>query len=153
MVRGGPLELDAEEVERLIEVRMTRQQLLSRAGRPQLWAILDEAAIRRLIGGPDVMRAQLRHLVEVSRQGKTTVQVVPYQVGAHPGTTGPFIILGFAEPGEPDVVYMETIGGNLSVDKPEDVQHYATAFDHLRAVALSPADTRTMLLAAAEAPG
>lgn len=153
LVQGGPLELEAEEVERRIEVRMTRQQLLTRPDRPQLWTILDEAAIRRVIGGPDIMRAQLRQLIEMGEQGKTTIQVVPYTVGAHPGTTGPFIILSFAEPGEPDVVYMETIGGNLSVDKPEDVQHYTTAFDHLRAVALSPADTRTMLLAAAEAPG
>ena len=151
LAHGGPLELDHEEIERRIEVRMTRQQVLAKPGRPQIWAILDESAIRRVVGGPTVMRAQLQMLVAVSEQGKTTVQVAPYSVGAHPGTAGSFTILGFAEPGEIDVVYMETIGGNISVDKFEEVQHYATAFDHLRAVALSPDDTRVMLLAASEA--
>ena len=151
LVRGGPLELDSDEIERLVEVRMTRQQVLANPDRPQLWAILDEAAIRRVVGGPAVMRAQLQHLVTLSEQGKTTIQVVPYSVGAHPGTVGSFMILGFAEPSEIDVVYMETIGGNISVDKPEEVQHYATAFDHLRAVALSPDGTRAMLHAASEA--
>ena len=148
---GGPLELDPDEIERRVEVRMTRQQVLARQSRPQLWAILDEAAIRRVIGGPAVMRAQLQHLLAASEQGKTTIQVVPYSAGAHPGTAGSFIILGFAEPAEIDVVYMETIGGNMSVDKAEEVQHYATAFDHLRAVALSPGDSRAMLHAASQA--
>jgi transcriptional regulator with XRE-family HTH domain len=151
LVRGGPLELDSAEVEGLVEVRVTRQQVLARPDRPQLWAILDESAIRRIVGGPTVMRAQLQCLVAMSEQGKTTIQVVPYSVGAHPGTVGSFMILGFAEPGEIDVAYMETVGGSVSVDKAEEVQHYATAFDHLRAVALSPDDSRVMLLAASEA--
>jgi transcriptional regulator with XRE-family HTH domain len=152
LVRGGPLELDHEEVERRVEVRMTRQRVLTKPDRAQLWAILDEAAIRRVVGGPAVMRAQLQHLLTESEQGKTTIQVVPYSVGAHPGTAGSFTIQGFADPREIDVVYMETIGGSISVDKAEEVRHYATAFDHLRAVALSPEDTRAMLLAASEAP-
>lgn len=150
LVRGGPLELDPGEIDRRVEVRMTRQQVLGKRDRSQLWTIVDEAAIRRPVGGPAVMHAQLQHLIEASQQGKTTVQVVPYSAGAHPGTIGSFIILGFPEPAEIDVVYMETIGGNLFVDKAEEVQHYATAFDHLRAVALSPDDTRAMLLAVAD---
>jgi transcriptional regulator with XRE-family HTH domain len=151
MVRGGPLELDPEDIERRIEVRMTRQRILTMKNRPQLWAILDEAAIQRVVGGPEVMRGQLQHLIAASEQGKTTIQVVPYGVGAHPGTASSFIVLGFPKSTNVDVVYMETIGGNLWVDKAEDVQHYTTAFDHLRAVALSPDDTRDMLLAASEA--
>jgi transcriptional regulator with XRE-family HTH domain len=150
LVLGGPLELDPDEVERLVEVRMTRQQVLTKQDRPQLWAILDECAIRRIVGGPTIMRAQLQYLVTLAEQGKTTIQVVPYSVGAHPGTVGAFMILAFAGPGEIDVVYMETAGGSMSVDKAEEVQHYATAFDHLRAVAFSPDDTRAMLLAASE---
>jgi hypothetical protein len=150
LVRGGPLELDPDEVERLVEVRVTRQQVFSKPDRPQLWVILDEGAIRRIVGGPTVMRAQFQHLMAMTEQGKTTIQVVPYSVGAHPGTAGSFTILGFAEPGEIDVVYIETVGGSVSVDKAEEVRHYATAFDHLRAVALSPGDTRVMLLAVSE---
>lgn len=150
LVAGGPLELDHDEVERRVEVRMTRQQVLAKQNRPQFWAIVDEGAIRRIVGGPTVMRAQLQHLMSMSEQGKTTIQVVPYSVGAHPGTAGSFIILGFAEPGEIDVVYIETVGGSMSVDKAEEVQHYATAFDHLRAVARSPDETRAMLLAVSQ---
>jgi transcriptional regulator with XRE-family HTH domain len=149
LMRGDSPELGQEEVERRVEVRMTRQQVLTRDDRPQLWAILDEAAIRRLVGGPSVMRAQLEHLASASEQARTTIQVVSYGAGSHPGQAGPFVILGFPEPTEPDVVYMETVGGNLYVDKPDEVRLYTTAFDHLRALALSPGDTRAMLHAAA----
>jgi transcriptional regulator with XRE-family HTH domain len=151
LIGGGPLRLDADEIERRVAVRMTRQQVLARHDPPQLWAIIDEAVIRRVTGGPAVMRTQLQHLITMSGQGTITLQIVPYSVGAHPGTEGSFSILGFAEPAEIDVVYIETIGGSMSVDKTDDVRHYATAFDHLRAVALSPDDTRAMLIAGSDA--
>jgi Domain of unknown function (DUF5753) len=88
---------------------------------------------------------------QVGEQGKTTIQIVPSGAGAHSGQLGPFVILGFPDPGEPEVVTIETVGGNLYVDKPEEVRLYTTAFDHLRAVALSPGESRAMLRAAAEA--
>jgi transcriptional regulator with XRE-family HTH domain len=141
----GLMTYDAAEIERRVEVRMTRQELLAKPDRPQLWAILDEAAVRRVVGGQAIMRGQLLHLANSSEHGQTTIQVVPYGAGPHPGLAGPFIVLGFAEPAEPEVVYMETVGGNLYVDKPEEVSLYTTAFDQLRAVALSPAQTRDML--------
>ena len=145
----GLMAYDAAEIERRVEVRMTRQKLLTREDRPQLWAIMDEAAIRRVVGGRAIMRAQLLHLAHATELGGTTIQVVPYGAGPHPGQAGPFIILGFAEPTEPEVVYMETIGGNLYVDKPEEVRLCTTAFDQLRAVALSPSQSRAMLQAIA----
>jgi transcriptional regulator with XRE-family HTH domain len=146
---GGLLTLDAAEIERRVEVRMTRQErLLAREDRPQLWAILDEGAVRRVVGGHAIMRAQLLHLANTA-DPFTTIQVLPYGAGPHPGQAGPFIILGFAGLIEPEVVYMETVGGNLYVDKPEEVRLYTTAFDQLRAVALSPAQSRAMLLALA----
>jgi len=151
LIRGGPQELTSDEVEGRVEVRMTRQRVLARDDRPQLWVIMDEAVIRRVVGGPAGMRAQLEHLISAGEQGKTTIQVVPYGAGPHPGMEGPFMILGFDELLEPDVVYLETVGGNLYVDKPEESRLYANAFDHLRAVALSPGDTRAMLRAAADA--
>jgi transcriptional regulator with XRE-family HTH domain len=151
VIRGGPMELHADEVERRVEVRMTRQQALSQEDRPQFWAILDEAAIRRTVGGPAVMRRQLESLAQAAEQVKTTIQIVPFGAGAHSGQLGPFVILDFPGPSEPEVVTMETVGGNLYVDKPEEVRLYTTAFDHLRAVALSPGDTRAMLRAAADA--
>jgi transcriptional regulator with XRE-family HTH domain len=149
VIRSGPQELGPEGVERRIEVRTIRQEVLARDARPQLWVIMDEAAIRRVVGGKAAMRAQLEHLIVASEEGRTTIQVIPYGAGAHPGQAGTFIVLGFAELSEPDVVYMETVGGNLYVDKPKEVRLYTTAFDHLRALALSPDETRAMLHAAA----
>ena len=148
LMHGDSPELGRDDVERRVEVRMTRQETLARDDRPQLWAILDESVIRRVVGGPAVMRAQLERLIADSDQSQTTIQVVPYGAGAHPGQAGPFIILGFEQASEPDVVYLETVGGNLYVDKPEDARLFATAFDHLRAAALSPKSTRAMLHAA-----
>jgi transcriptional regulator with XRE-family HTH domain len=150
LIGGGPHELSPDEVQRRVEVRMARQRVLEREDRPQLWVILDESVIRRVVGGPAVMRAQIEALLVAASQGRTTIQVVPYHGGPHPGLAGPFVILGFEEPGEPDVVYLETVGGNLYVDKPEETRLFATAFDHLRAAALSPTDTRAMLRAAAD---
>jgi transcriptional regulator with XRE-family HTH domain len=150
LIRGGPMEYDSDEVERRVEVRTTRQRVLAGDDRPQLWAILDESVIRRVIGGAAVMGAQLDHLITAGDQGRTIIQVVPYTAGPHPGLAGSFVVLGFAEPSEPDVVYLETVGGNLYVDKPEEARLYANAFDHLRAAAISPGDTRAMLRAAAD---
>lgn len=150
LIGGGPHELGPDEVLRRVEVRMARQRVMERNDRPQLWVILDESVIRRVVGGPAVMHAQIEALLGAASQRRTTVQVVPYHGGPHPGLAGPFVILGFEEPGEPDVVYLETVGGNLYVDKPEETRLFATAFDHLRAAALSPGDTRAMLRAAAD---
>lgn len=98
MSRGGPRELDRDDIERRIQVRMERQRILAREDRPRLWAVVDEAVIRRVVGSPEVMREQLRHLIDTAEQGKTTFQVVPFNAGAHAGTTGPFIIVDFPEP-------------------------------------------------------
>ncbi|REE96139.1 helix-turn-helix domain-containing protein [Thermomonospora umbrina] len=146
-IRGGPLELDEDEIRRRVEVRMTRQHILRGPDRPQLWVILDEAAIHRAVGGPAVMRGQLEHLLAVAR-GRTTLQLVPYSVGAHPGATGNFSLLSFPESSDADAAYVEIVNGNLWIDRAEEVERFATAFDHLRAVAVSPEDTRAMLIAA-----
>ena len=99
--RNGPIELDPDGVERLVEVRLARQKILTRDDRPRLWAVIDEAVIRRVVGGTEVMRGQLRYLADSAQQGKTTIQVVPYRAGAHAGTTGPFVILDFRSPPTP----------------------------------------------------
>jgi transcriptional regulator with XRE-family HTH domain len=145
----GLMAHDAAEVERRVELRMARQKVLTREDPPQLWAILDEAAVRRVVGGKAIMKTQLLHLADCAEQGRITLQVLPYGAGPHPGQAGPFIILGFADPTEPEVVYMETVAGNLYVDKPEEVRVFSTVFDQLRAVALSPAQSKAMLQALA----
>jgi len=136
--RNGPRELDHDEVERRVEVRMARQEILSREDRPRLWAVIDEAVIHRLVGGVSVMRGQLRYLAEAAEQGKTTIQVVPYRAGAHAGTTGPFVILDYAEASDPDVVYVETLAGDIYLEERSDVNRYTLAFDRLVAAALHP---------------
>ena len=140
-LRNGPGELDREDVERLVQVRLERQRILGREDRPRLWAVIDEAVIRRVVGGPEVMREQLRHLIECAEQGKTTLQVVPFGAGAHAGTTGPFVILDFPEATDPAVVYVETLAGDIYLEEPLDVDRYTLAFARLLAAALHPDDS------------
>jgi transcriptional regulator with XRE-family HTH domain len=150
MSRGGPRELDREDIERRVQVRMERQRILTREDRPRLWAVIDEAVIRRVVSGPDVMREQLRYLIECAEQGKTTLQVVPFSAGAHAGTTGPFIILDFPEPTDPSVVYVETLAGDLYLEERTDVDRYTLAFDRLLAAALHPDDSVRLVQQAAD---
>ena len=150
MFRNGPRELDRDEVERRVEVRVARQEILARDNRPRLWAVIDEAVIRRLVGGTEVMRGQLHHLTDAAQQGKTTIQVVPYQAGAHAGTTGPFVILDFEEPTDPAVVYVETLAGDIYLEERSDVNRYTLAFDRLVAAALHPDDSVRLIEQAAD---
>lgn len=149
--RGGPRELDHEEVERRVQVRMERQRILATEDRPRLWAMIDEAAIRRVTGSPRTMREQLHHLSESAKQGKTTIQVVPFYAGAHAGTTGPFVILDFPEQSDPAVVYVETLAGDIYLEEHADVSRYSIAFDRLRAAALHPDDSARLIEQAADA--
>jgi transcriptional regulator with XRE-family HTH domain len=150
MFRNGPRELDRDEVERRVEVRMARQQVLTRDDRPRLWSVVDEAVIRRVVGGTEVMRGQLRHLVDCAEQGKTTIQVVPFRAGAHAGTTGPFVILEFLESTDPAVVYVETLAGDIYLEERADVNRYTLAFDRLLAAALHPDDSVRLIEQAAQ---
>jgi Domain of unknown function (DUF5753) len=139
--RNGPIELDPDEVERLLEVRLTRQEILTRDGRPRLWAAIDEAVIHRVIGSAEVMRGQLRHLADAAQQGKTTIQVMPYRAGAHAGTIGAFVILDFPEPTDRAMVYVETLAGDIYLEERSDVNRYALPFDRLLAASLHPDDS------------
>jgi transcriptional regulator with XRE-family HTH domain len=151
MFRNGPRELDRDDVERRVEVRLARQQILTRDNRPRLWAVIDEAVIHRVVGGTEVMRGQLRHLADAAQQGKTTIQVVPYRAGAHAGTTGPFVILDFEELTDPAVVYVETLAGDIYLEERSDVNRYTLAFDRLVAAALHPDESVRLIEQAAHA--
>jgi len=115
--RNGPIGLDPDEVERLLEVRLARQEILACDERPRLRAVIDEAVIHRVVGIVGVMRGQLRRLAESAQQGRSTVQVVPYRAGAYAGTTGPFVILDFSEPIDPALVYVETVAGDIYLEE------------------------------------
>jgi uncharacterized protein DUF5753/helix-turn-helix protein len=142
IIGRGSGEISEDEIERRVDVRTARQQLLTRADDPmRLWAIMDEAALRRPVGDEEVMRAQLEHLLEMARLPKVTLQVIPFSAGAHPGTLGAFALMEFPHPDDPDAAYVETVGGELFVEQPPEVRAYQIAFQRLTAYALSPTDT------------
>ncbi|MEV3853711.1 helix-turn-helix transcriptional regulator [Streptomyces sp. NPDC050095] len=138
-------DLAPPQVEDLVRVRMQRQA--SRLGGEQpakLWAILDEAVLRRETGSPEVRRAQLEKLIEVSELPYVTVQLLPFSLGAHPGLYGPFVILTFPAPTAP-LVWLENPKNSVYLEKAEDVDEYTEIFDQLRACALGPAETRARI--------
>jgi transcriptional regulator with XRE-family HTH domain len=144
MVAGLTSESD-EEIERWLRLRMERQSLLTRPDPPRLWVVVDEAALRRPVGGPDVMRAQLEHLIAATKLPNVTVQVVPFRAGAHAALGLPFVILRFADPDLPDMVYVEQFASGLWVDKREDVDSYAQVMDRLVVQADDPNDTEEFI--------
>lgn len=134
-----------EEVQRRVEVRMERQEVLRNDNPLKLWSIADEAALRRQVGGPAVMRAQFRHLLEASELPHVTFQVILFDAGAHAGMPGSFIVLQFAEEAIPDVIYVESMAGELFLEQESDVRRYKLVFEHLRAVSASPDASRSLL--------
>jgi transcriptional regulator with XRE-family HTH domain len=147
-----PPAVSDEEAERKVALRLARQERLTGDDPPEYWAVLNEAVIRRPVGGPQVMRAQLDHIAQVADLTHVTVQVLPFSTGVHPAMEGTFWILGFPEPADPDVVYQENQRGGLYLEKPEDVDRYTLMFNHLIAKALDPGDTRTLITRAAADP-
>ena len=131
----------ADEIERRVALRLKRQELLSRPNPPRIWSVMDEAVLRRLVGGPAVMRAQFRHLIEVAELPHVTLQIVPFARGAHAGESGSFTVLRFEESDLPDVVYMEQLTGAVYLDQRSDVEYYLEVVDELSSAALTPAGT------------
>ena len=149
MFHGGAARFSEEEITGRVEVRLQRQAILTRADPPKLWVVLDEAVIRRQVGGAETLRDQLAHVAEVATLPHVDVQVLPFAVGAHPGTPGSFIVLRFAEPTDPPVVYIETMAGDLYPESQDDIGGAILAFDRLRAMALSPDDSLALIRKAA----
>jgi hypothetical protein len=135
----------AEEIERRVDLRMARQRLVTRPGPPQLWAVVDEAVLRRPIGGLEVMRAQIEALIEVTTLPNVRLQVVGFEVGGHAAAGGSFSILRFPDQDLPDVVYVEQLTSALYLDKRDDVDHYAAAMERLCVEAEPPARTVDVL--------
>jgi len=120
-----------EDVLRRAEARMSRQDILSRETPPRVWAVVDEGALRRPIGGAKVMREQLKHLIDMCDHPAVTLQVLPFQVASHPAMGGPFTILRFSEPDLRDVVYIEQLTSALYLDKPAEVDSYLEVMEQL----------------------
>jgi transcriptional regulator with XRE-family HTH domain len=127
----GHPDASAEEIERRVTLRMTRQRLITAEDPPHLWAVVDEAALRRPVGGGEVMREQIRHLVELTGLPNVTLQVVPFEHGGHAAAGGPFSILRFSEPDLPDVVYLEQLTSALYLEKRDDIDRYLAVMERL----------------------
>jgi transcriptional regulator with XRE-family HTH domain len=139
--------MPADEIERRVTLRMRRQRLLIRPGAPQLWAVVDEAALLRSPGGAKLMRGQLEHLLELTTLPNVTLQVIGFDSGAHAAAGGPFTILRFPEMDLPDVVYLEQLNSALYLDQPDEVTGYLAVMDKLCVQASNPAASKDILLA------
>jgi hypothetical protein len=135
----------AEEIERRVALRVRRQELLTGPGAPKVWSILDEGALRRPVGGRDVMRRQLDQVMQLSALRNVTLQVVPFDAGGHAGAGGSFTMLRFLAEEVPDIVYIEQLTSALYLDKREDVDHYLEVMDSLGAKALTAAESLSLI--------
>lgn len=140
VIRGTLPLANADQVEQRVQARMERQRRLAEDTPLTVWAIMDEAAVRRMVGGVKIMIAQLAHLLEAAKEPNVTLQVITFDMGAHPGMPGSFVYLEFDDP-NPELVYVDTLAGDLFLEGEPDVRTYSSMFDHLRAIALSPALT------------
>ena len=145
VVRGAHLEDSAEEVGRRVRLRMARQILLTREAPPRLWAVVDEAALRRPVGGREVMRGQLERLVEATKLANVTLQILPFDSGAHPAMAGSFSVLRFPDRELPDVVYLEHLTSALYLNKPDEVDQYLHVMETICVRAAPPDQTVDLL--------
>jgi hypothetical protein len=145
VVTLGHQQAGEEEIERRVRLRLNRQQLLTRPDAPRLWAVVDEAALRRPVGGPAVMRGQLYALIEATSRRSVRLQVIPLDAGGHAAAGGSFTILRFPDAELPDIVYIEHLTSALYLDKREDVEQYAQAVDRLSIEAEPPGRTAEVL--------
>lgn len=138
------------EIDERVQARIERQKLLDGSEPLQLWAVVDEAAVRSVVGGRKVMAAQLDHVLAMMKRPNVTVQVIPFDAGAHPGMPGSFIFLEFRDEGDPELVYVDAQAGDMFLESEDDLRRYRTMFDHLRASALSPARSADLITSVKE---
>ncbi|MGW3860537.1 helix-turn-helix domain-containing protein [Streptomyces sp. NPDC005047] len=142
--KANEVPLAPAEIERLVDIRMKRQEILNRPEPPRLWAILDESVIRRVVGSPEAMKEQLGRLLEANESPHVTLQVLPFSKGAHSAALGSFVIIGGTEP-VLDVVYVDFHTGSLFLEKDEELERYRLAFEYLRAQALDVEASSTLM--------
>jgi transcriptional regulator with XRE-family HTH domain len=145
MIHAARPDIDSTEVDKRVRVRMARQSLLTQDDPLDLWVVLDEAVLRRPVGGQAVMSRQLDHLVASAEQPNVTLQVLPFSAGAHAAMDGTFAMLLYEEPPNQNVVFASNAAGGLFLEKDEELHRYAFIFDHLRASAMRPDESMEMI--------
>ena len=145
VIAGSQLDEQAEEGERRVALRMARQTLLTRPDGPRLWAVIDEAALRRPVGSPEVMGGQLERLIDAAKLANVVLQILPFHAGAHPGMVGAFSVLRFADVELPDVVYVEHLTNAQYLDRRDEVNRYLHVMDRISMRAAAPDNTVDIL--------
>jgi transcriptional regulator with XRE-family HTH domain len=138
-----------QQIDRLVDLRMARQHRLDDKPPLELWAIIDEAVIRRPVGGGSIMRRQLGHLLTEGERPSVTMQILPFACGAHAAHTGSFSVLEFPDRTDSEVAHVETVAGYIYLEKDRDVRARSEAFDRLRAAAISPGASAQLIAQAA----
>jgi transcriptional regulator with XRE-family HTH domain len=145
LTSGAVGQTSPEDIERHVALRMQRQELLTRPDAPRFWAVLDETVLRRPVGGPEVMRAQIDRLLEAAELPNVTLQIAPFSSGPHPGTYGPFVLFRFAVPELPDMVYSEYLTGAVYLDARSEVAAHLEVMDRMAALAATAQRTKEIL--------
>ncbi|SRR6266511_3895939 len=145
LIAGTLTDGSVEEMERRVTLRLMRQTLLTQERGPWLWAVVDEAALRRQVGGPKVMRAQLERLIETAELPSVTLQILPFSAGAHAAMASAFTVLRFADTALPDVVYVEHLTNALHIDRREDVERYLHVMESICIRSEAPDETVEIL--------
>lgn len=145
VIRGVLPSATDDEVQSRVQARVERQAVLTKDAPLKLWAVVDEAALHRIIGGVDVMVEQLDALTKAVKASNITFQVIPFRAGAHPGMPGQFILMEFVDPMDTDLIYIDSMAGDLFLESEADVSRYRSVFDNLAAVALSPNESAALI--------
>jgi len=147
VIRAGRPADTSGEIDRRVEVRLERQEVLTRTDPPppKVSVVLNEGVLARRIGGPEIMRTQIGHLMKERDRANITVQILPFSAGEHPAMVGPFAMLTFIDPADPGVVNVENFMGALALEKPEEAQAYEEVWNAIQAKAVSPADSRAIM--------
>ena len=141
VIKGFLPDIEDRILNERVTARMTRQELLRSADAPQLWSLIDEAALRRAVGGNRVMREQMAKIIDVAASPKVTMQVVPFEAGAHPAVDNTFTLLEFNNAALSPVVFVENLAGTFYLERDAEIQRYREVLEYLKASALSPASS------------
>jgi transcriptional regulator with XRE-family HTH domain len=145
VIRLGHPDISDSEIDMRANLRTARQKILTMSEGPKIWAVVDEAALRRPVGGTQVMRAQVQRLIDLTELPNVTLQVVSFEAGGHAAAGGPFTILRFSAPDISDIAYLEQLTSALYLEKPAEVRKYLMVMDRLCAEATSPSETANLL--------
>ncbi|MEU4442866.1 helix-turn-helix transcriptional regulator [Actinosynnema sp. NPDC050801] len=145
VIRGGSYDATDEQVEDRVRTRIERQAVLTKEKPLKLWAIIDESALHREVGGPTAMRGQLGHLLRAAKMPQVTIQVIPFGAGAHPGMPGEFVVMEFEDALDTDLIYVDSQAGEIFLESDADIERFRAGFEHLVAVAKSPDDSVALI--------